>query len=695
MFINCTKLATLNINGFNTSKVTDMSSMFFNCSSLTALDLSGFNTSKVTDMSSMFNNCSSLTALDLSDFNTSQVTVMDSMFYNCSDLTTIFVSSDFNTNKVTDSANMFTGCTKLVGSAGTTYNSSYTDKTYTRIDGGTSKPGYFSALPVLKTGSQLNSIIGYDITKIIFGKYSDYSSAVSSVTPTPVDTKETGAYSLYKVGTVVYILTNSCDNFTANPDSSKFFYNPFGSLTSIENLNMLNTSKVTDMSDMFCLCGNLTSLDVSGFDTSKVTDMSDMFSYCRNLSSLDVSGFDTSKVTNMDHMFNACSSLTSLDVSGFDTSKVTDMDYMFYECSSLTSLDVSGFDTSKVTSMSYMFAKTYFDSLDLSNFNTSQVIFMSDMFVNCSSLTSLDLSSFDTSKVANMNYMFYNCSDLTTILVSHDFSTDTVIYSTNMFTGCTKLVGGAGTTYNSSKIDKTYARIDGGTSAPGYFTAIPVLKTGSQLNSIIGNDTTKIIFGKYSDYSSAVSSVSPIPVDTEETGVYSLYKVGTVVYILTNSGDTLTANYDSSRFFYNFRSLISIENLNMLDTSKVTDMSFMFSSCSALTSLDLSSFNTSQVTNMSDMFSSCTSLTSLDLSNFNTSNVINMSYMIYSCSNLKTIYASNSFNTNKVTGSMSMFSNCSNLVGGEGTTYNSSYTDKTYARIDGGASAPGYFTLKE
>ena len=32
------------------------------------------------------------------------------------------------------------------------------------------------------------------------------------------------------------------------------------------------------------------------------------------------------------------------------------------------------------------------------------------------------------------------------------------------------------------------------------------------------------------------------------------------------------------------------------------------------------------------------------------------------------------------------------LVGGLGTTYNSSYVDKTYARIDGGRSNPGYFT---
>ena len=52
------------VNGFDTSKVTNMESMFSGCSGLTSLDLSGFNTSNVTNMSNMFKNCSSLTNLD-------------------------------------------------------------------------------------------------------------------------------------------------------------------------------------------------------------------------------------------------------------------------------------------------------------------------------------------------------------------------------------------------------------------------------------------------------------------------------------------------------------------------------------------------------------------------------------------------------------------------------------------------------
>ena len=120
-------------------------------------------------------------------------------------------------------------------------------------------------------------------------------------------------------------------------------------------------------------------------------------------------------------------------------------------------------------------------------------------------------------------------------------------------------------------------------------------------------------------------------------------------------------------------------------------MNYMFDGCSKLTSLDLSSFNTSQVTNMSYMFRNCSKLTSLDVSSFNTSQVTNMSYMFYGYSALTTIYVSELWDTTKVTSSSSMFRNCTNLVGGNGTKYSSSYTDKTYARIDKPGQA-GYLT---
>ena len=116
-----------------------------------------------------------------------------------------------------------------------------------------------------------------------------------------------------------------------------------------------NTSKVTNMRDMFFNFPNITSLDVSSFDTSNVTDMSSMFQGCSGLTSLDVSNFDTSKVTNMDDMFSYCPKLTSLDLRSFDTRNVTSMYHMFFNSSSLEKLDLSGWDMSNVTSMYHMF----------------------------------------------------------------------------------------------------------------------------------------------------------------------------------------------------------------------------------------------------------------------------------------------------------------------------------------------------
>ena len=69
-----------------------------------------------------------------------------------------------------------------------------------------------------------------------------------------------------------------------------------------------------------------------------------------------------------------------------------------------------------------------------------------------------------------MYYMFKSCGILATIYVGANWNTTNVTSSGSMFYDCTKLVGGAGTTYNSNKTDKTYAKVDGGTSNPGYLT---------------------------------------------------------------------------------------------------------------------------------------------------------------------------------------------------------------------------------
>ena len=347
-------------------------------------------------------------------------------------------------------------------------------------------------------------------------------------------------------------------------------------------------------------------------------------------------------VTSMAYMF-LNSQATTLDISNFDTSKVTNMRYMFWK-SQVTTLDVSNFNTSKVTDMGCMFCDSQATILDVSNFDTSNVTNMRGMF-SSSQVTTLDVSNFDTSNVTNMSNMFAE-SQATTLDVSN-FDTSNVTDMSNMF-------------YNSKA------------------TTIDV----SNFNT--SNVTTmRIMFAQSQATTLDVSNFNTSNV----TNMSSMFSYSKATTIDVSKFDTSKVTDMSDMFYLSKATILDVSNF---DTSNVTSMSSMFYRSQA-TTLDVSNFDTSKVTNMRYMFYG-SQIKILDLSNFDTSKVTNMQYMFERATNLKTIYVSNKFNTNKVTSSNSMFYNCTNLVGGAGTKYDSTKTDKTYARIDGGTSNPGYFT---
>ena len=241
--------------------------------------------------------------------------------------------------------------------------------------------------------------------------------------------------------------------------------------------------------------GDLLTVDLTGTSSEKVENFAHWFDTCRKLTtitgSIDTSGlkleysntFNYANDTNNDsssgygltYMFNDCNALTAVDLSKFNTTNASDMKRMFGGCKALTSIDVSGFDTSNVRSMYWMFRNNEkLTNVDLSNFDTSNVENMFGMFVSAKKIETIKFGEhFDTSKVKNMTNMFYSASNLTTIYAKLDFIRKSDLVSSNMFNGTTKLVGGAGTEYqtpyNSGKKDKTYAQI-ANSQHPGYFT---------------------------------------------------------------------------------------------------------------------------------------------------------------------------------------------------------------------------------
>lgn len=210
---------------------------------------------------------------------------------------------------------------------------------------------------------------------------------------------------------------------SARPTSCNSWFMECEKLEAIDGIENLNTSKVTDMWQMFYNCKSLTSLDLKTFDTHNVLSMSYMFFGCNNLTYLNVSSFDTSNVGNMKWMFAGCWKLTNLSVSNFDMHSVRTMLGMFSSCKGLTHIDVSQFNTENVESMQAVFQYCEnLSSLDLSGFNTSKVNDIASMFNSCKSLTSLDLSNFDTQLVTQSTSLFYGCQKLEAIYLGDKFS---------------------------------------------------------------------------------------------------------------------------------------------------------------------------------------------------------------------------------------------------------------------------------
>lgn len=141
-------------------------------------------------------------------------------------------------------------------------------------------------------------------------------------------------------------------------------------------------------------------------DTSAVTDMSMLFypSSGNFTFNLDISGWDTSKVTDMNNMFSLAYYFNQ-PIGDWDTAQVTDMNNMF---SNTYYFDqpIGRWDTSNVTDMSTMFFGAYPFNQPIGDWNTSNVTDMHGMFQNANSFNQ-PLGRWDTSKVTSMVGMLF------------------------------------------------------------------------------------------------------------------------------------------------------------------------------------------------------------------------------------------------------------------------------------------------
>ena len=201
----------------------------------------------------------------------------------------------------------------------------------------------------------------------------------------------------------------------------KFGYSTFSTAP-----NKYRYDSVSDASNMFRSCANLTSIP-NDFNFAGIVDGSYAFFGCKSLQGILRDIYLTNAVS-VDGMFSR-SGIT--EVVNFSAPLVEVDANAFKSCLKLTSINGLSFD--KATTANGMFngctsLKT------IQNFSIPNVTDIGEMFWRCTSLESVPI--FDTSKVTYADNLFYDCTSLTHI-PSMNLSKVSKLW--NIFDGCPNL----------------------------------------------------------------------------------------------------------------------------------------------------------------------------------------------------------------------------------------------------------------
>lgn len=136
-----------------------------------------------------------------------------------------------------------------------------------------------------------------------------------------------GSIMAYKDGSnIIHIQSNGPITVSAN--AAGMFAN-MTSLTAINNANLLDTSQVTNMTQMFRDSTAIVNLDLSTWNTDKVTTVTEMFYPCSSLTTVNLKSATFKVLTSTQSMFYGTSSLKTIYLNNANFGAVTNNGGMF------------------------------------------------------------------------------------------------------------------------------------------------------------------------------------------------------------------------------------------------------------------------------------------------------------------------------------------------------------------------------
>lgn len=304
---------------FKNVKPKSLFKWFFDCHYLAEIEgIANLNTSEVTVMNATFAFCYNLEEINLNGFDTGKLSNSYTMFESCVRLKTIYCS---NTWEVGTSGNMFHNCSLLVGAV--KYNNRKTDSSMANPN-----TGYFTTTGVPHAiWCAGNRTFYFDTPEsaVNIGDTYDGQTVTSVWKGDEVIGLPSGgapwAASAGAGATLAQHVVITDGFASVKPKHLINWFVNFTLITEIEGLDNLNTSEVTSVQGTFAGCQKLQSLDLSTWDLSKATVATQMFHNCEKLETITTNKTWTISDGYSNNMFTGCTELKG--AINYDADKIT------------------------------------------------------------------------------------------------------------------------------------------------------------------------------------------------------------------------------------------------------------------------------------------------------------------------------------------------------------------------------------